>query len=248
MKVSIQRFKGGVILIQTIIFLLLSITMIIFSIILIFQSIVNLVNKNPSLKQRLQLKKTALVLVAITAINIGLVAYSQVSASTPKIIDENSDIPENSISELLEIELNGRKQWISLRGWDTEKPVLLFLAGGPGGSQLAAVRHELKELEKHFVVVGWDQPGSAKSYDADIIENLCVDTYIQDGHSLTKFLLERFDEEKIYLVGESWGSALGIFLIDSYPEMYHAFVGTGQMVDFAETERIDYNQIGRAHV
>jgi pimeloyl-ACP methyl ester carboxylesterase len=53
-------------------------------------------------------------------------------------------------------------------------------------------------------------------------------------------LLEAFKQEKIYLVGESWGSALGIFLIDRHPEVYHAFIGTGQMVDFDETERIDY--------
>ena len=157
-------------------------------------------------------------------------------------MDDNGSTPANSIAELTELEFNGRKQWVSIRGWDKDKPVLLFLAGGPGGTQMAAVRHELSELEKHFVVVNWDQPGSGKSYRAQKTKNITVDTYIQDGYALTEYLKERFDEEKIYLVGESWGSALGIFLIDKYPQSYHAFIGTGQMIDFEETERLDYKK------
>ena len=114
------------------------------------------------------------------------------------------------------------------------------LAGGPGGTQMAAVRHELAELEKHFVVVNWDQPGSGKSYYSEKTENITAQTYIQDGHALTEYLKDSFSQEKMYLMGESWGSALGIFLAYKHPESYHAFIGTGQMVDFAETERLDY--------
>ncbi|MFO8068632.1 MAG: alpha/beta hydrolase [Alkalibacterium sp.] len=194
--------------------------------------------ENP--EQIKRIKKVMIFFVAVMILNLGLIVFSQITAYTPGIQDENGTPTEDSISELVEIELNGRKQWISLRGWDKNKPVLLFLAGGPGGTQMAAVRHELSALEKHFVVVNWDQPGSGKSYDAEPIEHITDDTYIRDGYALTKYLSERFEQDKIYLVGESWGSALGIFLIDRNPEAYHAFIGTGQMIDFAETERIDY--------
>jgi pimeloyl-ACP methyl ester carboxylesterase len=191
-------------------------------------------------QQLIRLKKTALFLMIVVILNAGLITFSQFTAYTPSIVDENGNKPENSIAELREIELNGRKQWINLRGWDKNAPVLLFLAGGPGGTQMAAVRHELAELEKHFVIVNWDQPGSGKSYYATNIQNITVQTYIQDGHALTEYLKERFSQEKIYLMGESWGSALGIFLVHEYPESYYALIGTGQMVDFAETERMDY--------
>jgi len=191
-------------------------------------------------KQIVWLRKTALFFAVVVILNTGLITFSQLTAHTPSIVDENGDTPENSIAELREIELNGRKQWISLRGWDKTAPVLLFLAGGPGGTQMAAVRHELAELEKHFVVVNWDQPGSGKSYYATNTQKLTVPTYIEDGHALTEYLKERFSQEKIYLIGESWGSALGIFLVHEYPESYHALIGTGQMVDFVETERMDY--------
>lgn len=119
-------------------------------------------------------------------------------------------------------------------------PILLFLAGGPGGTQMAATRYELAELEKHFVVVNWDQPGSGKSYHCMKRNAITTQTYIEDGVALTEYLREEFGQEQIYLMGESWGSALGIFLINERPEYYAGFIGTGQMVDFAETEKIDY--------
>lgn len=193
-------------------------------------------------KQTKRVIGTTIVFCAIILVNVFLVLVSQWSATTPSILDEDGNIVKNSIAELREIELNGRKEWISIRGWNKENPVLLFLAGGPGGSQMAAVRFELAELEKHFIVVNWDQPGSGKSYFATDTEKITKETYIEDGHALTQYLKERFDEEKIYLIGESWGSALGIFLIAQYPEDYHAFIGTGQMVNFKETEIIDYNK------
>jgi pimeloyl-ACP methyl ester carboxylesterase len=187
---------------------------------------------NPKLSARL--KKSVVFFAVASVLIMGLIALSQAIASTPPIDTENG------ISELVKLELNGRKQWISIRGTDKNAPVLLFLAGGPGGTQMAAVRHELAELEKHFVVVNWDQPGSGKSYNAAKTKNMTPEIYIQDGHALTEYLKERFSKNKIYLMGESWGSALGIFLVDRYPESYRAFIGTGQMVAFAETERIDY--------
>jgi hypothetical protein len=198
------------------------------------------IRKRTNSKQLNRLKKTAVFFFLAMILNLGLITLSELTASTPPIVDENGKTPKNSIAELRELELNGRKQWISLRGWSKNAPVLLFLAGGPGGTQMAAVRHELAELEKHFVVVNWDQPGSGKSYYAEKIENITLQTYIQDGHALTEYLKERFSQEKLYLVGESWGSALGVFLVDKYPESYHALIGTGQMVDFVETERMDY--------
>ncbi len=192
------------------------------------------IRKKTNSKQLIYLKKTVVFFVAVVILNMGLIIISQFTASTPPID------AENSISELIKIDLNGRKQWISLRGRGKSAPVLLFLAGGPGGTQMAAVRHELTKLENYFVVVNWDQPGSGKSYYAEKIQNITTDTYIKDGYTLTEYLKKRFLKDKIYLIGESWGSALGIFLVDFFPESYHALIGTGQMIDFAETERMDY--------
>ncbi len=180
------------------------------------------------------LKRNVVVLAAAGVLCAGFSWVTQFTASTPAIQGENA------ISELRQVELNGRKEWISIRGQDASNPVLLFLAGGPGGTQMAAVRHDLAELEQHFVVVNWDQPGSGKSYGAMKISDITPEIYIEDGAALTKYLCEEFGQEKIYLVGESWGSALGIFLAHRSPERYHAVIGTGQMVSFLDTELMDY--------
>jgi pimeloyl-ACP methyl ester carboxylesterase len=205
-------------------------------------AIVKKSQKKPLGKTAKRLKSTAVAIAALVVIGSGIALFSQFFAKTPPILDQNGSVVEGSISELTKLEFNGRKQWISIRGHSADNPVLLFLAGGPGGSQLAAVRHELSELEKHFIVVGWDQPGSAKSYNSLNISKIDPNSYVEDGLALTNYLRERFGKEKIYLVGESWGSALGIFMAQRAPELFHAFVGTGQMVDFAETERIDYHK------
>lgn len=230
-------------MVLTVLFLILTLLTAVFLIMLLIMSVYSIVThllKKPNQKQVKHLKRVAVCLGVSILCNGLLIPVSQFTAHTPTIRDEQGNIPENAVSELIKVELNGRKQWISIRGHDKDNPVLLFLAGGPGGTQMAAVRHELSRLEKHFVVVNWDQPGSGKSYYAEKTVNITADTYIQDGHALTEYLKARFSKEKIYLVGESWGSALGIFLIDKYPESYHAFIGTGQMIDFAETERMDY--------
>ncbi len=171
-----------------------------------------------------------------------LLTISSLSASSPVISSRKESNMNQSISELVRLELNGRKQWISVRGQDKQNPLLLFLAGGPGGSQLAAVRYELHELEKDFVVVGWDQPGSGKSFNATKIKEISPETYIQDGLALTEYLCKRFKQDKIYLLGESWGSALGVFMVERKPEVFYAFIGTGQMVAFVETEQLDYSK------
>ena len=178
--------------------------------------------------------KTFIKMIVFMVLILCVVGVSQWSAFTPKIEGENS------ISELREVEFNGRKQWVSIRGENKDAPILLFLAGGPGGSQLAAVRYEMPELEKEFVVVGWDQPGSAKSYGSR--KDLKPSDYVEDGIALTDYLRNRFNQEKIYIVGESWGSYLGIMMADNEPQKFYGIINTGQMVNFLETEVIDYTK------
>ena len=182
-----------------------------------------------------------LIVAAIVGVSVLAVVLSQWFASTPSIVDANGRPVPGSIAELEQVELNGSRQWISIRGHDQTKPVLLFLAGGPGGSQLAATRKLLGELEQHFVVVNWEQPGAGKSYRAVDVADLTPERYIDDGLALTRYLRQRFAQEKIYILGESWGTVLGVWMVQRAPDMYHAFAGAAQMVDFLETDLYDYN-------
>jgi pimeloyl-ACP methyl ester carboxylesterase len=180
------------------------------------------------------------IVAAWIGVSLLAIWFSQVFAYTPPIVDANGNTLPNSIAVLEKVKLNDSEQWISIRGKDKNKPLLLFLAGGPGGSQLVTARRTLAGLEDHFVVVNWEQPGAAKSFDAVPRATLTPERYIEDGRALVLYLRERFGQDKVYVVGESWGSALGILLVQRYPELFHAFIGTGQMVAFTETDVLCY--------
>ena len=152
------------------------------------------------------------------ALLILMVALSQITAFTPAV--EGPD----PISELRPVTVNGRTEWLSLRGQDRSKPVLLFLSGGPGGSQLVTARHCFADLERDYVVVTWEQPGAAKSYSAINPADITLETYLSDGAAVTEILRREFGQDRIYLMGESWGSALGLMMAREHPEHYRAFV------------------------
>ena len=180
-------------------------------------------------------------LVGMIAVSFLAVVISQAYTFTPAITDANGNVIPGSIATLEKVDLNGSQQWISIRGKDVSKPVLLFLAGGPGGSQLVTAQRALGTLEDHFVVVNWEQPGAGKSFDAVNRSELTPERYVTDGIALVEHLRERFGEEKVYVLGESWGSALGIWMVQREPEYFHAFIGTGQMVAFLETDLMCYD-------
>lgn len=174
---------------------------------------------------------TGMLIIAVLA-----VVASQFFASTPPIVDSNGQQIPNAIASLEKVTINDSDQWITIRGQNKENPVLLFLSGGPGGSQLVTERRALGKLEESFVVVNWDQPGAGKSYNAVDQKALTVDRYVNDGLALAAYLRDRFQKEKIFLLGESWGSALGVWMIQKEPDLFYAFAGTGQMVAFLEND------------
>jgi pimeloyl-ACP methyl ester carboxylesterase len=185
-------------------------------------------------------KGISLGLAGILFVSIAAVIASQVFAATPPITDENGKPIPGSIASLEKVNLNGTEQWISIRGHDTTKPVLLHLGmGGPGGGGFAT-RSLFTPLEKDFVVVSWDEPGTGKSYNAKPISELTTQGFIDDAHALTLYLRERFHQEKIYVYGVSWTSILGVWLVQEYPDLYYAYIGNGQMVNTTQNDVMGY--------
>lgn len=163
-------------------------------------------------------------------------------ASTAPFVDALGKPVPGSVADLDRIMLGGVEQGLLIRGLSVANPVMLYLHGGPGTSELGMVRtHNMPALERHFTVVVWDQRGAGISYSAREPESgMSVEQFIADAHELTLLLCKRFGQPKIYLVGHSWGSALGVLTVHRYPELYHAFIGVGQIVDMREGERLSY--------
>jgi pimeloyl-ACP methyl ester carboxylesterase len=145
----------------------------------------------------------------------------------------------DGINSLEQVELGGVKQWISIRGTNRHNPVLLFLHGGPGSANIAKLRIQVPKLEKHFVVVNWDQRGAGKSYSPGFdTHTLSLAGFVSDAHELVEALKQRFGVEKIYLMGFSWGTVLGLSLADQYPNDFAAFISVSQEVDYQTGERL----------
>lgn len=151
----------------------------------------------------------------------------------------------NDIKEETAI-INGTKQWIEIIGKDKDKPVLLFLHGGPGG---ASSKDEISikminKLKKYYRIVLWDQRQSGRSYYAEN-ENIKItyDLLMKDGEEVTKYILKKTGADTITLLGHSWGSCYGANLAIKYPEYYNCFIGTGMLVDVDENEALFENEV-----
>jgi pimeloyl-ACP methyl ester carboxylesterase len=180
------------------------------------------------------------VLGGVLLISSIAVVASQLFAATPPILNTDGQPVPNSIASLEKVNLNGTEQWITIRGQDVNKPILLNLGmGGPGGGGFAT-RSLFEPLEKDYIVVSWDEPGTGKTYNAVPISTLTVDRFVDDAYTLTLYLRERFHQDKIYVYGVSWSSIIGVKLVQQHPELFHAYIGNGQMVNTTENDILGY--------
>ena len=146
-----------------------------------------------------------------------------------------------SVAELTRVPAGGHDLGMMIRGNSVSNPVLLFLAGGPGGTEIGAMRRHGQLLERNFVVATLEQRGAGKSYDTlDPTSTLTLANALNDTIEVTNYLRVRFHQNKIYIVGNSWGTILGVLAVQQHPELYRAFIGTGQMVDIRETDQLMY--------
>jgi len=183
-------------------------------------------------------------LVILAAVVMVLVVLNAIPARTLPILDADGQPVPGSIAELTTLSLGGQEQTIMIRARSADLPVLLYLSGGPGQSDLPYTRVLFEDLTEDFVVVGWDQRGTGKSYPAlSPIQTLTLDQAVADTIELTDYLRQRFGEEKIYLMGESWGTTLGVLAVQQRPDLYHAWIGSGQMVSQRETDRQLYRDV-----
>jgi pimeloyl-ACP methyl ester carboxylesterase len=148
----------------------------------------------------------------------------------------------NGIAELKHVELNGYPQWVLIRGHDVSKPLLLFLHGGPGESNLWLAHHTMKELERHFVCVNWDQRGAGKSLlPGPDPATMTIEQLYQDALTLIELLLARFGQQKVLLLGHSWGGLLATRLAERHPELLHGVILMNSTMDNRRGEDLSYS-------
>jgi pimeloyl-ACP methyl ester carboxylesterase len=177
-----------------------------------------------------------LILVAV------LLAYSP---GTPKpfLLADGKLLP-GSISEKLHLNINGTQQGMFIKSKDTTHPVLLYLHGGMPDYFLT--QKYPTGLEDYFTVAWWEQRGSGLSYSSNIPpETMTLEQMISDALEVTNYLRHRFCKEKIYIMGHSGGTFIGIQVVARAPKLYHAYIGIAQMSYQLKSERLAYEYMLR---
>jgi pimeloyl-ACP methyl ester carboxylesterase len=155
-------------------------------------------------------------------------------------LDENGRTVAGSISEKVFVKIGGVKQGMFIRSKDEKNPVLLYLHGGM--PEYFLTHRYPTGLEDYFTVVWWEQRGSGLSYSAAIpTETMTLEQMISDTKEVTNWLRKRFGKKKIYLMGHSGGTFIGIQVAAQAPELYYAYIGVAQMSYQLKSEKLAYD-------
>jgi pimeloyl-ACP methyl ester carboxylesterase len=155
--------------------------------------------------------------------------------TTPYGIDEASYVP-----------IGGIDQYISIRGEDRDNPVILFLHGGPGDATNPWGYLAFRSWLKYFTVVQWDQRGAGRTLHKsgpEIAPTLTVERMTEDGIELAAYLRKSLQKDKLILIGHSWGSVLGLSIAKARPDLFYAYVGTGQVADETRNYAVAYTTL-----
>ena len=148
------------------------------------------------------------------------------------------------IEELKPVHIGGMDQWLHIRGRNRHNPVLLFIHGGPGDSALGLMDAIQRPWEDYFTVVQWDQRHSGKSYTpVDEHHPPCLEQYVEDTLAVIQYLRDYLQQDKLFVLGHSWGSVLAMHAVKRRPEWLHAYIGVGQVVGRQAGERGLYERL-----
>ncbi len=144
------------------------------------------------------------------------------------------------IEEVKYLNIGGIDQWVTIRGDDSGKPVLLLLHGGPGDVQSPFVS-VYAPYEREFVLVQWDERGAGRTFAKNGATGITLKNLIADGIDLSEQLRKRFPKQKLILFGHSWGSIIATGMAQQRPDLFDAYVGTGQASVWADTVQFQFD-------
>jgi pimeloyl-ACP methyl ester carboxylesterase len=180
-------------------------------------------------------------LVALAAMGLALCASGQGATAKAASVPGSGPVAEERF-----VPIGGIDQWITIKGDDRDNPVVLVLHGGPGDAWSPFADSLFAGWNRDFTVVQWDQRGAGRTYarnGSSIEPTMTVERMAQDGIEVSEFLASHLGKKKIILVGASWGSVLGIHMAHARPDLFYAYVGTAQMVNWQKNVSASYARV-----
>ncbi|RHW39348.1 alpha/beta hydrolase [Lysinibacillus yapensis] len=188
----------------------------------------------------MKLAMKIVLFVVITLVSIFLLLLLLREFKQYQINKESKRIIQNGgISEVKELTIGGISQYILVDGQNKENPFIIFLHGGPGQPFPFGVssRNQFPVITEKFNAVYFDQRGSGKSYHKNIdLKSMNVEQFTSDANEVIDFVRKEYNQEKVYLVGMSWGSIIGLHLANRYPEKFFGYIGSDQIVNMKESQ------------
>ena len=193
---------------------------------------------------RIQGAAAAIALVSLTAL--------PVEAANPPdphaiLAEVGKIVTPGGIDEAKAVEIGGIRQWITVRGRDRRNPILLVIHGGPAAPDLPDAYLFERQWQDYFTVVEWDQRGSGKTFELNdpkaVAPTMTIDRMVRDAEDLVAYLRKTYGRQKIFVLGHSWGTLVGLTLAERRPDWLYAYVGAGQIIDFRAQERVGYDWV-----
>lgn len=156
-------------------------------------------------------------------------------------------VSPNGIDEAKAVDIGGIRQWITVRGRDRRNPILLLIHGGPAAPELPNRYLFEAPWTDYFTVVEWDQRGSGKTFElndpAKVAPTMNEERIVADAEDLVAYLRATYSKKKIFVMGHSWGTVVGMKLAQRRPDWLYAYVGVGQIINMRQGEAIGYDWV-----
>ncbi|MBW3509453.1 alpha/beta fold hydrolase [Janthinobacterium sp. NKUCC06_STL] len=178
---------------------------------------------------------TGLALLLLTCFNTAQAAPVPACASPTQAVREQGYVP-----------INGIAQWITVTGAACGNPVILFIHGGPGNALSPYADAIYAGWERHYTLVQWDQRGAGMTYAKQQPTEdmtLTVEQMRDDGIAVARYIEQHLGQQKVILMGSSWGSILGVHMAKARPDLFHAYIGTAQVVNARDNETGMYREV-----
>jgi pimeloyl-ACP methyl ester carboxylesterase len=191
------------------------------------------------------------IMLGIFSLCLGTAALAQTCAESPPCVrargaveDLTRIVAPNGVQDTYKASIGGIDQWINVRGQDKSNPMILFVHGGPASPSMPTTWQWQRPVEEYFTVAHYDQRGVGKTLRANdvdkVAETIHIDRFVDDAIEVAEHLRAKYRQDKLILVGHSWGTIVATRAALKRPELFHAYVGIGQVANVRENERISY--------
>ena len=161
------------------------------------------------------------------------------------IADLGRIVAPEGVQEGYAVEIGGIRQWVNVRGQDRDNPMVLFVHGGPASPVIPTLWQFQRPLEEYFTVVNYDQRGAGKTLtlnpEAAVADTLHIQRYVDDAIALAEHLRTRYHKRKLVLMGHSWGTVVAMHAALKRPDLFHAYVGMGQVINVRTNEQVSFD-------